>query len=375
MNLIKTLFGGGSAAVSPEQVTEHLKSCLDPNTGKDLVSAKAIKNLKIDGGRVSLDVVLGYPARSQWAALAEQVRAHLLTLAGVTEAEVNVSSQIVAHAAQRGVALLPGVKNIIAIASGKGGVGKSTTTVNLALALAAEGARVGILDADIYGPSQPLLLGLQGRRPESPDNKSLLPLESLGVQSMSIGYLVDDDQAMIWRGPMVSQALQQLLNDTRWDNLDYLLIDMPPGTGDVQLTLSQKIPVTGAVIVTTPQDIALLDAKKGLKMFEKVGVPILGLVENMSVHICSNCGHAEPIFGEGGAAKMAEQYGVTVLGQLPLDLSIRLSADQGKPSVAAEPEGEIARRYQAIARQVAIRVAERARDFSSRIPKIVIQNT
>lgn len=375
MNLIKTLFGGGSAAVSPEQVTEHLKSCLDPNTGKDLVSAKAIKNLKIDGGRVSLDVVLGYPARSQWAALAEQVRAHLLTLAGVTDAEVNVSSQIVAHAAQRGVALLPGVKNIIAIASGKGGVGKSTTTVNLALALAAEGARVGILDADIYGPSQPLLLGLQGRRPESPDNKSLLPLESLGVQSMSIGYLVDDDQAMIWRGPMVSQALQQLLNDTRWDNLDYLLIDMPPGTGDVQLTLSQKIPVTGAVIVTTPQDIALLDAKKGLKMFEKVGVPILGLVENMSVHICSNCGHAEPIFGEGGAAKMAEQYGVTVLGQLPLDLSIRLSADQGKPSVAAEPEGEIARRYQAIARQVAIRVAERARDFSSRIPKIVIQNT
>ena len=375
MNLIKTLFGGGSAAVSPEQVTEHLKSCLDPNTGKDLVSAKAIKNLKIDGGRVSLDVVLGYPARSQWAALAEQVRAHLLTLAGVTEAEVNVSSQIVAHAAQRGVALLPGVKNIIAIASGKGGVGKSTTTVNLALALAAEGARVGILDADIYGPSQPLLLGLQGRRPESPDNKSLLPLESLGLQSMSIGYLVDDDQAMIWRGPMVSQALQQLLNDTRWDNLDYLLIDMPPGTGDVQLTLSQKIPVTGAVIVTTPQDIALLDAKKGLKMFEKVGVPILGLVENMSVHICSNCGHAEPIFGEGGAAKMAEQYGVTVLGQLPLDLSIRLSADQGKPSVAAEPDGEIARRYQAIARQVAIRVAERARDFSSRIPKIVIQNT
>lgn len=375
MNLIKTLFGGGNAAVSPEQVTEHLKSCLDPNTGKDLVSAKAIKNLKIDGGRVSLDVVLGYPARSQWAALAEQVRAHLLTLAGVTEAEVNVSSQIVAHAAQRGVALLPGVKNIIAIASGKGGVGKSTTTVNLALALAAEGARVGILDADIYGPSQPLLLGLQGRRPESPDNKSLLPLESLGVQSMSIGYLVDDDQAMIWRGPMVSQALQQLLNDTRWDNLDYLLIDMPPGTGDVQLTLSQKIPVTGAVIVTTPQDIALLDAKKGLKMFEKVGVPILGLVENMSVHICSNCGHAEPIFGEGGAAKMAEQYGVTVLGQLPLDLSIRLSADQGKPSVAAEPDGEIARRYQAIARQVAIRVAERARDFSSRIPKIVIQNT
>ncbi|AQR65159.1 Fe-S-binding ATPase [Aquaspirillum sp. LM1] len=375
MNLIKTLFGGGNAALTPEQVTEHLTTCLDPNTGKDLVSAKAIKNLKIDGGRVSLDVVLGYPARSQWDALAAQVRAHLLTLAGVTDAEVKASSQIVAHAAQRGVSLLPGVKNIIAIASGKGGVGKSTTTVNLALALAAEGARVGILDADIYGPSQPLLLGLQGKRPESPDNKSLLPLESLGLQSMSIGYLVDDDQAMIWRGPMVSQALQQLLNDTRWDNLDYLLIDMPPGTGDVQLTLSQKIPVTGAVIVTTPQDIALLDAKKGLKMFEKVGVPILGLVENMSVHICSNCGHAEPIFGEGGAAKMAEQYGVAVLGQLPLDLSIRLAADQGKPTVAADPDGAIAQRYQAIARQVAIRVAERARDFSSRIPKIVIQNS
>ncbi|WP_312854446.1 iron-sulfur cluster carrier protein ApbC [Paludibacterium denitrificans] len=259
-------------------------------------------------------MVLAYPAQSQFAAVRTAFETALTPLAEGRQLEIRVSSQITSHAAQRGVPLLPGVKNIIAVASGKGGVGKSTTAVNLALALAAEGARVGLLDADIYGPSQPLMLGLQGQRPETPDGKHLKPVENYGIQTMSIGYLVDNDQAMVWRGPMVSQALQQLLNDTQWDNLDYLVIDMPPGTGDVQLTLAQKVPVTGAVIVTTPQDIALLDARKGVTMFQKVGVPILGLVENMAIHICSNCGHAEHIFGEGGATKMAADYGVEVLG-------------------------------------------------------------
>ncbi len=373
MSLLKTLFGGKSAAFRPEDIIAHLATCLDPHSGHSFVSDKAIKNIKVTGDAVSLDLVLGYPAQSQHAALKAQVEAHLLTLEGVSRAEVTASSQITAHAVQRGVPLLAGVKNIIAIASGKGGVGKSTTTVNLALALAAEGARVGILDADIYGPSLPLLMGAQGMRPDSPEGKSLVPVTRLGVQTMSMGYLVEDDQAMVWRGPMVTQALMQLLNDTRWDALDYLLIDMPPGTGDVQLTLSQKIPVTGAVIVTTPQDIALLDAKKGLKMFEKVGVPVLGLVENMSTHICSQCGHAEAIFGEGGAAKMAAQYGLEVLGQLPLDLAIRQDADHGLPTVAATPDGEVAAIYKAIARRVAVRVAEKARDFSAKLPKIVIQ--
>ena len=373
MSLLKTLFGGKPAACRPEDITAHLATCLDPHSGHSFVSDKAIKNIKVTGDAVSLDLVMGYPAQSQNAALKAQVEAHLLTLEGVSRAEVTASSQITAHAVQRGVPLLAGVKNIIAIASGKGGVGKSTTTVNLALALAAEGARVGILDADIYGPSLPLLMGAQGMRPDSPEGKSLVPVTRLGVQTMSMGYLVEEDQAMVWRGPMVTQALMQLLNDTRWDALDYLLIDMPPGTGDVQLTLSQKIPVTGAVIVTTPQDIALLDAKKGLKMFEKVGVPILGLVENMSTHICSQCGHAEAIFGEGGAAKMAAQYGLAVLGQLPLDLAIRQDADQGLPTVAATPDGEVAAIYKAIARRVAVRVAEKARDFSAKLPKIVIQ--
>lgn len=373
MSLLKTLFGGKPAACRPEDIIAHLATCLDPHSGHSFVSDKAIKNIKVTGDAVSLDLVLGYPAQSQHAALKAQVEAHLLTLEGVSRAEVTASSQITAHAVQRGVPLLAGVKNIIAIASGKGGVGKSTTTVNLALALAAEGARVGILDADIYGPSLPLLMGAQGMRPDSPEGKSLVPVTRLGVQTMSMGYLVEEDQAMVWRGPMVTQALMQLLNDTRWDALDYLLIDMPPGTGDVQLTLSQKIPVTGAVIVTTPQDIALLDAKKGLKMFEKVGVPVLGLVENMSTHICSQCGHAEAIFGEGGAAKMAAQYGLAVLGQLPLDLAIRQDADQGLPTVAATPDGEVAAIYKAIARRVAVRVAEKARDFSAKLPKIVIQ--
>ncbi|GAB7125661.1 iron-sulfur cluster carrier protein ApbC [Silvimonas sp. JCM 19000] len=351
-----------------------LAALIDPNTGKDFMSTRSVKNLRFEHGVASMEVVLGYPAQSQTGIIQQQIETALRALPGVSGTEVRVSWQIVSHSAQRGVALLPGVKNIIAVASGKGGVGKSTTAVNLALALAAEGARVGLLDADIYGPSQPTMMGVADQRPSSPDNKHIEPILSHGVQTMSIGFLIDTEQPMVWRGPMVTQALQQLLNDTLWQDLDYLIIDLPPGTGDIQLTLSQKVPLTGAVIVTTPQDIALLDARKGLKMFEKVGVPILGIVENMSVHICSNCGHAEPIFGEGGGAAMCADYGVDLLGQLPLALSIRQHADAGKPSVVAEPGGQVAQIYQSIARKVAAKVALRAQDFSAKFPKIVIQN-
>jgi ATP-binding protein involved in chromosome partitioning len=300
-----------------------------------------------------------------------QVAERLQRIPGVTQASVNVYSKIVSHSVQRGVKLVPGIKNIIAVASGKGGVGKSTTAANLALALAAEGAKVGLLDADIYGPSQPMMLGID-RRPESEDGKTMEPLENHGVQVMSIGFLVDQDEAMIWRGPMATQALEQLLRQTNWKDLDYLIVDMPPGTGDIQLTLSQRVPMTGAVIVTTPQDIALLDAKKGIKMFEKVGVPILGIVENMAVHVCSNCGHVEHIFGADGGRKMAEQYNMDYLGALPLDINIRLQADSGKPTVVADPDGEVAGIYKAVARRVAVGIAEKAKDFSAKFPTITV---
>jgi len=292
----------------------------------------------------------------------------------VGKATVNVSWAIATHAVQKGVTPLKQVKNVIAVASGKGGVGKSTTAVNLALALAAEGAKVGILDADIYGPSQPRMLGAQ-QRPESKDGKSMEPVMAHGLQSMSIGYLIDEESPMIWRGPMVTQALQQLLGETNWHDIDYLVVDLPPGTGDIQLTLAQKIPVSGAVIVTTPQDIALLDARKGLKMFEKVEVPVLGIVENMSIHICSQCGHAEHIFGSGGGESMARQYGVEFLGALPLDIHIREDADGGRPSVVANPDGAVAKIYRDIARRVAAALALRARDYSRKFPNNVIQNT
>jgi ATP-binding protein involved in chromosome partitioning len=297
----------------------------------------------------------------------------LQKLAGVTAAEVKVTTNILSHTVQRGLKVMPNVKNIIAVASGKGGVGKSTTAVNLALALSAEGASVGVLDADIYGPSQPMMLGISGR-PESVDGKTMEPLANHGVQVSSIGFLIDPDEPMVWRGPMVTQALQQLLEQTNWRDLDYLVVDMPPGTGDIQLTLSQKVPVTGAVIVTTPQDIALLDARKGLKMFEKVGIPILGVVENMSTHICSNCGHTEAIFGTGGGEKMCRDFGVDFLGALPLTLEIREQTDSGKPSVVADPDGAVAAIYKEIARKVAIKVAERARDMTSKFPTIVVKN-
>src|SRR5205085_427570 len=308
-------------SLSEAQVQSTLKGLVDPNTGKDFVATRAARNIKVAGDEVSLDIELGYPGKSQHDPIRRQVT-QALKAAGARAVTVKVTSKVVAHAVQRGVKLVPGVKNIIAVASGKGGVGKSTTAVNLALALAAEGAQVGVLDADIYGPSQPKMLGIAGR-PESKDGKTLEPLEAWGVQAMSIGFLIDTDTPMVWRGPMVTQALEQLLKDTNWRDLDYLVVDMPPGTGDIQLTLAQKVPVTGVVIVTTPQDIALIDARKGLKMFEKVGVPIVGVVENMSMHICSNCGHAEAIFGEGGAERMCADYQVPFLGGLPLDIKIR----------------------------------------------------
>src|SRR5690606_2353684 len=278
------------------------------------------------------------------------------------------------HVVQRGVKLIPGVKNIIAVASGKGGVGKSTTAVNLALALAAEGARAGVLDADIYGPSQPTMLGISGR-PTSPDGKTIDPMINHGLQVSSIGFLIDAGEPMVWRGPMVTQALEQLLRGTRWEDLDYLVIDLPPGTGDIQLTLAQKVPVTGAVIVTTPQDIALMDAQRGFKMFEKVGIPILGVVENMSIHVCSNCGHEEHIFGEGGAERMCTEYDTEFLGALPLDMKIREQADSGKPTVVADPDSRAAEIYRQIARRVAVKIAEQAKDMTSKFPNTVVQNT
>jgi ATP-binding protein involved in chromosome partitioning len=354
-----------------EQILDALKSVMDTNTGKDFVSSKCIKNLSVTGGDVAFDVELGYPAKSQIPAFRKALIAAAKTVAGVDNVSCNVTTKIVAHAAQRGVALMPTVKNIVAVASGKGGVGKSTTTVNLALALAAEGARVGILDADIYGPSQPMMMGIEGR-PESEDGKTMEPMENYGVQVMSIGFLVNQDEAMIWRGPMATQALEQLIRQTNWKDLDYLIVDMPPGTGDIQLTLSQRVPMTGAVIVTTPQDIALLDAKKGVAMFEKVGVPILGVVENMSVHVCEKCGHTEHIFGEDGGKRYAAEKGIDYLGALPLNLSIRVNADSGRPTMVTDPDGEIAGIYKAVARQVAIKIAAKAKDFSSKFPSIKI---
>ncbi|MGB6054384.1 MAG: iron-sulfur cluster carrier protein ApbC [Burkholderiaceae bacterium] len=361
-------------SITLEAVKAALSTVVDPNTGRDLVAGKSVKNLQLDGADVSFEVELGYPAKSQFDPIRKLAIAAVRGVPGVGNVSVTVHSKIVAHAVQRGIKLMSNVKNIIAVASGKGGVGKSTTAVNLALALAAEGAAVGILDADIYGPSQPMMMGIAGR-PETTDGKTMEPLENHGLQVSSIGFMIDPDEPMVWRGPIVTQALQQLLTQTNWRDLDYLIVDMPPGTGDIQLTLSQKVPVTGAVIVTTPQDIALLDARKGLKMFEKVGIPILGIVENMSTHICSNCGHAEPIFGSGGGEKMCADYGVDFLGALPLTMAIREQTDSGRPTVVADPDGEVARIYKEIARKTAVKVAEKAKDMSSKFPTITIQNT
>lgn len=361
------------AELTQQQVEEKIKAYIDPYMEKDLVSTKAVKGVKIDGDKVTVDVVLGFPADGYKAEMTAKLKSLVEAMDGVSSATFNITHKIDAHAVQKGVEHIKGVKNIIAVASGKGGVGKSTTSVNLALALSAEGATVGILDADIYGPSQPRMLGASGQ-PDSKDGSSLEPMNSYDIQSMSIGYLIDEETPMIWRGPMVTQALEQLLNDTQWKDVDYLIIDLPPGTGDTQLTLAQKVPVTGAVIVTTPQDIALLDARKGLKMFQKVEVPVLGIIENMSIHICSQCGHEEHIFGQGGGEKMSEDYDIDMLGALPLDMSIRIGTDEGKPSVVADPDSRISQIYRDIARRMAAKLALQAKDYSASFPKIVIQN-
>lgn len=361
-------------AIARTDVENALRSYVDPYLGRDLITAKCVKRIDISAERIAVDIELGFPAAGYRDTLIAALTNCLQTLQSSDKIQVQVQSKIIAHEVQKGLKPLPGVKNIIAIASGKGGVGKSTTAVNLALALNLDGARVGLLDADIYGPSQPRMLGIQ-QQPESPDGKSLNPVINYNLQSMSIGYLIEEDTPMIWRGPMVTQALEQLLRDTRWDDLDYLIIDLPPGTGDTQLTLSQKVPVSGAVIITTPQDIALIDALRGLKMFEKVEVPVLGIVENMSIHICANCGHEESIFGTGGGQRMAGEHNVPFLGALPLDIRIRQEADNGRPTVVAEPQSRIALLYQEIARRTAARLALQGRNYSHKFPKIVIQNT
>jgi len=360
-------------SVTQQQVEEAIKKYIDPYMEKDLMEANVVKGIEVNGDQVSFKVVLGFPATGYYDKLTQELKKQVEAIDGVSAANIEVSADITAHSVQSTLKPLENIKNIIAVASGKGGVGKSTTAVNLALALKAEGANVGILDADIYGPSIPRMLGITSK-PESADGKSLEPMMGHGIQAMSIGFMIDDETPMIWRGPMVTQALEQLLSDTNWKDLDYLVIDLPPGTGDVQLTLAQKVPVSGATIVTTPQDIALLDARKGLKMFEKVEVPVLGIIENMSVHICSECGHAEPIFGQGGGEKMSEDYDVDFLGALPLDMKIRTNGDEGTPSVADDANGTVGMIYREIARRTAAKLALQAKDYSAKFPNIVIQN-
>ncbi len=356
-------------------LTEALGQYIDPILGISLNAAKAVKSCQLRDGRVKLEIALGFPADLYAATLKASLLAVLGKLPGIKSVEVTVRWKVVSHAVQGNLKPVGEIRNIIAVASGKGGVGKSTTAVNLALALSAEGAKVGMLDADIYGPSQPRMLGLAGQRPETVDNHSLEPLSAHGIKCMSIGFLIDEEQPMVWRGPMVTQALTQLISDTRWGELDYLVVDMPPGTGDTQLTLSQKVPVSGAVIVTTPQDIALLDARKGLNMFRKVNINVLGIVENMSTHICSQCGHAEPIFGSGGGARMAEQFDVPLLGRLPLDIKIREQVDSGRPSVIAEPESDVAMAYRDVALRTSAVLSLAARTYAGRFPNIVVENS
>ncbi len=357
---------------SREAIESAIAGYVDPYLEQDLVTAGRLREVSIEGGDVRVEIALGFPAQGHRRSLIESIESRVASVPGVERIRVVVGHEVVAHAAQKGVRRLENVRNIIAVASGKGGVGKSTTAVNLALALSLEGGRVGILDADIYGPSQPRMLGVHDK-PKSRDGRSMEPVVAHGLQTMSIGYLVDEETPMIWRGPMVTQALEQLLRETNWSDLDYLVIDLPPGTGDTQLTLAQKIPVSGAVIVTTPQDIALIDARKAYRMFEKVDVPVLGVVENMSTHVCSRCGHEEAIFGAGGAERMASEYGLPLLGSLPLDRQLREGLDDGRPIVVSDPEHALTRRYREIALRIAAGLSRQGRDYSTRFPEIVIE--
>ena len=360
----------------PASLLQALAGVTD-EMGQPLATEKTIKNLVWTGGSLSFTLEMGYPAASQHERIRAELQQAAAALPDVRTVQVDIGTRVIAHVVQSGLQLIKGVKNVVAVASGKGGVGKSTTASNLALALAAEGARVGLLDADIYGPSVPTMMGVSGR-PQSVDNKSMEPLESHGVRLMSIGFLVGEDQAMVWRGPMASQALDQLLHQTNWgspdDELDYLVVDMPPGTGDIQLSLSQRVPVTGTVMVTTPQDIALIDVKKGIDMFQKVGVPILGVVENMAVYVCSNCGHQEHIFGHEGGKRLAEAQGMPYLGALPLSLSIREQADSGAPTVVSDPDSQAAQTYREIARKVAASIAAKGRDYTHKFPTIKVSH-
>lgn len=360
-------------------INNALHAVVDPYTNSKLTANKGVASVVVDGSKVTVTLAKGYPVKTVVDELSELVSNALkeLPLDGL-ELNVEVTQNIISHSAQQGVQAVPGIKNIIAIASGKGGVGKSTVSANLALALSGSGARVAVLDADIYGPSQPRMLGVSGK-PEALDNKMLVPMVGHDIKVMSIGFLVEEDTPMIWRGPMVTQALEQMLRGTSWDNdgddVDYLVIDLPPGTGDIQLTLSQKVPVSGAVIVTTPQDIALLDARKAYKMFEKVDVPIFGIIENMSTHVCSSCGHEEAIFGANGATKMADDYKLDVLGEIPLEMAIRELADSGTPTVVAQPDSATAKRYRDIALKIAGKLSIKKKDFSAAFPNIVVENT
>lgn len=354
-----------------EQVESALRKLTDPHLNQDPVSADCVKDIRIQGGKVEVDVELGYAADQFKSAWAQMLQMTLEQLAGVSQAVVTVSCKVQAQAAVSDVDTLSKVKNVIAVASGKGGVGKSTTAANLALALAREGAKVGVLDADIYGPSQGIMFGIaSGTRPGVQDEKLFVPIEAMGVKVMSMAFLSDDNTAMVWRGPMAAGALQQLLTQTAWGELDYLVVDMPPGTGDIQLTLSQKVSVAGALIVTTPQDIALLDAKKGIEMFRKVNIPVLGVVENMAMHVCSNCGHIEHVFGEGGGERLAELYEVDLLASMPLSMAIRMQCDGGKPTTEADPDSQIAMIYQQLARTVGARLSVAA--YAGAVPEIEI---
>jgi ATP-binding protein involved in chromosome partitioning len=367
--------GGNVTPSADSNVNKFLNSLELPGLGRTI--GEVAQKVDVNSGKsaIHVQIELGFPAASRHHEYRTFIADAIRGESGIDDVQVDLETRIVAHGVQRNLKPMPGVRNIIAVASGKGGVGKSTVSVNLALALAADGASVGLLDADIYGPSQPQMVGLAGQQPQSEDGKTMRPMEAHGIQVMSIGFLVDADQPMIWRGPMVTSALQQLLNQTTWQDLDYLVVDMPPGTGDIQLTLSQQVPVSGAVIVTTPQNIATLDARKGLAMFNKVAVPVLGIIENMSTHVCSNCSHEEAIFGTGGGEEMAQDFDVELLGQLPLDASIREQTDSGKPTVVSAPDSAAAAAYRNAAQRMAAAQAVQGRDYSSKFPKIVIEDS